>query len=635
MTNPLKVGIWIRVSTDMQVKDESPEHHELRAKQYINAKGWDLVKIYRLDGVSGKTVMKHPETQRMLKDVQRGEINGLVFSKLSRLARSTKELLEFADIFKSAKANLISISENIDTSTPAGMLFFTVISAMAEWEREEISSRVSSSIPIRAKLGKPLGGQAVFGYSWHNKEYVINESEAPVRKLVYEIFLRTLRKKTTADELNKLGHRTRKGALFSDTTVVRLLRDTTAKGERIANYTKTAENGKRIILKPKSEWTITKCPEIISEQIWNKANSILTEQERKSTRVGRKSAYLLSGFVKCSCSKKMYVKRAKVYQCKDCRVNITVSDIEGIFWGFLSDCLINIDAVKVMENSNNLRSKKQALFEETLNEKAALENKIQRYVTMRMDGGITREEFSDNLHPLNAQLANLEVFLQKIESEMDLEVHQIRLREDQVKEAKLLARDWPTMVFERKRSIIEAITKLVSISETSISIEFSINLHNLLRGKNIRYSDLHPSPCLLFDRKFRKPTPQNYLENPATIGEQIRKKRIDSGLTQAELAGILNVSTDCVTYWENNRSKPRIAYYPRIHHFLGFCTTKFDETSFRGRLRTCMWKNGISFKDMARLLKVDTSTVRAWEMGITMPSQKRIDAIEALVRGQY
>ncbi len=174
--------------------------------------------------------MEHPETKRMLKDVRSGEINGLVFSKLSRLARSTKELLELADIFKSAKANLVSISENIDTSTPSGMLFFTVISAMAEWEREEISNRVSSSIPIRAKLGKPLGGQAIFGYSWRNKEYVINESEAPIRKLICEIFLRTRRKKTTADELNKLGYCTRKGALFSDTTVTRLLRDTTAKG---------------------------------------------------------------------------------------------------------------------------------------------------------------------------------------------------------------------------------------------------------------------------------------------------------------------------------------------------------------------------------------------------------------------
>ncbi|MFD0940567.1 recombinase family protein [Pedobacter boryungensis] len=102
MEKLIKVGIWIRVSTDMQVKDESPEHHELRARQYIKGKGWDLVKIYRLDGISGKTVIKLLESQRMLNDIRNGKINRVVFSKLSCLARSTKELLEFADIFRSA-----------------------------------------------------------------------------------------------------------------------------------------------------------------------------------------------------------------------------------------------------------------------------------------------------------------------------------------------------------------------------------------------------------------------------------------------------------------------------------------------------------------------------------------------------
>ena len=287
---------------------------------------------------------------------------------------------------------------------------------------------------------------------------------------------------------------------------------------------------------------------------------------------------------------------------------------------------------KLMEGSNNLLSKKQALFEETMNERAALERKIKRYVAMRMNGEITREEFVNNLHSLNAQLAHLEGFLRKLESEMDLEAYKNRLREDQVKEGRLLAKDWSIMAFERKRSIIEAITKLVSISETSVNIEFSINLHSLLRGKDVRYSDGHISTCLLFDQEFRKPTPLTYPKNPETIGEQLRKKRMDSGLTQAKLAKILDVSTDCVTYWENNRSKPQISYYPRIHHFLGFNTTTFDETNIWGRLQTYRWRNGVSRRDIARLLKVDTSTVRAWEKGLNMPSQKRIDQIEALLK---
>lgn len=620
MKDPIKIGIWIRVSTDMQVRDESPEHHELRAKHYIDSKGWKLTKIYRLDGVSGKTVMKHPETQRMLEDIRKGEINGLVFSKLSRLARSTKELLEFAEIFKSAKANLVSISENIDTSTPSGMLFFTVISAMAEWEREEISSRVSLSIPVRAKLGKPLGGQAIFGYSWQNKEFVINEYEASIRKLIYEIFLRTRRKKTTADELNKLGYRTRKGALFSDTTVTRLLRDTTAKGERVANYTRTGEKGKRTIHKQKSEWIITKCPRIISKQMWNKVNVILDEQKIRGSCTGRKPRYLLSGFVRCSCTKKMYVRRTKFYECTDCKVKIAINDIEGIFWGFLSDCLSNIELSKLTEDSNRLLGKKQALLEETKSEKAVLQKKINRCVEMRMEGEITKENFTGTFHLLNTQLANLEDLFQTLRFEMDAEVCQIALREDIYNETQLLVNNWSNMAFARKRSIIETVTKDILISKNEIRIEFSVNLQKLVGERKLQRNPVVVLPALLFKQKFRNPIPQNYPQKPTTIGEHLRKKRIDSNLSQAELAKILGVSTGCLTYWENNRSNPQITYYPRIHHFLGFCKSTFDEANFCDFLRSYRLKNGFSYRALGSHLKVDATTVRAWEKGLSIPS---------------
>ncbi len=116
------IGIWIRVSTDDQARGQSPEHHERRARAYAEAKGWHVARLYDLSGVSGRSVMEHPQTQRMLADIQSGEITGLIFSKLARLARNTRELLELADRFREHDAHLVSLQESIDTSSPAGRL---------------------------------------------------------------------------------------------------------------------------------------------------------------------------------------------------------------------------------------------------------------------------------------------------------------------------------------------------------------------------------------------------------------------------------------------------------------------------------------------------------------------------------
>src|SRR5215510_1657930 len=101
------VGIWIRVSTEDQARGESPEHHEKRARFYAESKGWNVVELYNLAGVSGKAVLQHPEAKRMLADVKSGRITGLIFSKLARLARNTRELLDIADYFRDREADLV------------------------------------------------------------------------------------------------------------------------------------------------------------------------------------------------------------------------------------------------------------------------------------------------------------------------------------------------------------------------------------------------------------------------------------------------------------------------------------------------------------------------------------------------
>jgi site-specific DNA recombinase len=493
METKKRVGLWIRVSTEFQVKDESPEHHEKRGRYYAEAKHWDVVEVYRLDAVSGKSVLDHPEAKRMLHDIRNGHISGLIFSKLARLARNTKELLEISEIFRTYDADLISLQESIDTSTPAGRLFYTMIAAMAQWEREEIAERVAASVPIRAKMGKPLGGQASFGYKWEGTELVIDENEAPVRKLMYELFAKCKRKKTTAQQLNDLGYRTRNGSMFSDTTIDRLLRDTTAKGKRVANYTKSLGEGKKWVIKPKEEWIILDCPAIISEELWEECNAILAEQESRRKKPGRSAAHLLSGFVYCTCGKKMYVfhEKSAVYSCKACKRRISEGDLDEIYHMQLQNFLLTDDDVNdCFKKYDTVISEKATLLMSIQKEDSKLSKRIDELIDLRLAGELSKEAFAERKNPLEQRQSQIRDQIPELEAEIDfLKIQQIS--SDKInQEAKNLHARWPNMSFHERRSIVEIITDKIVVdkSEIDISLAYTPSLNTGKKQHDFRGS---------------------------------------------------------------------------------------------------------------------------------------------------
>ena len=472
------VGIWIRVSTEDQAKGESPEHHEKRARLYAEAKGWEVITVYHLEALSGKSVMGYAETKRMLEDIKEGIITGLIFSKLARLARNTKELLEFADIFKTQNADLISLQEAIDTSSPAGRLFYTMIAAMAQWEREEIASRIVASIPIRAKLGKHLGGQPSLGYKWENNQLVIDEQFAPVRKLIYELFLKQKRKKAIAKTLNEQGYRTRTGGKFTDTTIARLLRDPMAKGERIANRTDSVGGKRYYTLKPVSEWIIHPCPAIISPELWNECNRILDQIEKKRQRLGPQTKHLLAGYVHCSiCDKKMYVfhqTQNPTYTCTKCKIRIPATDLDEIFKDQLKTFLLtNISISEYLEKLDINLQEKQKLISVIKEERQKIKKKTEEMVNMRVAGEWSKDMFIEHFKPLEERLKQIDNQLPELEAEIDFLKIQQYSSDTVLSDAKDLYSRWEDLNYEEKRTIVEVITDKISIGKEDIHIKLS------------------------------------------------------------------------------------------------------------------------------------------------------------------
>lgn len=472
------VGIWIRVSTEDQARGDSPEHHEKRAKLYAEAKGWDVKTVYHLEALSGKSVMGYAETKRMLEDIKAGTITGLIFSKLARLARNTKELLEFADIFKNENADLISLQESIDTSSPAGRLFYTMIAAMAQWEREEISDRVIASIPIRAKLGKNIGGHPSLGYKWEGKEFVIDQEYAPVRKLIYELFLKHKRKKTVANLLNEQGYRTRNGSDFTDSTIGRLLRDKTAKGERLSNYTDSIGGKSKWTLKPATDWVYTSCPAIVSEELWNDCNRILEQTVHKRQRIGRTTKHLLAGYVECeTCQRKMYVyhqTKYSTYTCSKCKTRISVSDLDEIYKDQLKTFLLTETSVsEYLLNVNSRLQEKENLLLIVREERAKIKKKTEQMVNMRLNNEWSKEMFIEHFVPVEERLKQIDNQLPEIEAEIDFLKVQHYSGDTVLSEAKDLYSQWDILTFEDKRTIVEIITDVIIVGKEDINIKLS------------------------------------------------------------------------------------------------------------------------------------------------------------------
>jgi site-specific DNA recombinase len=468
-----RVGIWVRVSTDIQVEGESPEHHEKRGRYYAEAKGWQVACVYSLEGVSGKSVIDHPETQRMMEDVRKGKISGLIFSKLARLARNTRELLDFSDFFQQHEADLISLGEAIDTSSPAGRLFYTIISAMGQWEREEISARVAASVPIRAKLGKPLGGAAPFGYRWKNRELVPDEKEAPVRKLMYDLFLTHQRKKTVANILNEAGHRTRNGSKFTFTTVNRLLRDTTAKGVRRANYTKSLGEGKKWVQKPKEEWVEIPIEPIVETEVWEQVNAILEQRRMNWKKPSRRPVQLFAGLAFCHCGQKMRVpSNNQKYVCPKCHNKISIIDLEEIFRLQLKNFFFSSDdLIAYFKSADETVQEKQRLLDSLKKEQEKLQTEMKKVYRLYIEDKISPDGFSQVYGPLEERLRQVSCELPELQGEVDFLMIQHLSRDESISQFRSLYDRWTTLEKDEKRIIIEHSVERISVGTDEINIE--------------------------------------------------------------------------------------------------------------------------------------------------------------------
>ena len=469
-----RVGIWIRVSTDVQANGDSPEIHEQRAREYAKFNEWTVAEVYDLAGTSGKSVIHHPECKRMMKDIERGHITGVIFSKLARLCRNRREAEDFADFFQKQRADMISLQEKIDTSTPGGRFFYNLIASMAQWEREEICDRINASFKTRAKLGKLLNRSVPYGYRVIEGKVVIHPDEAPIRREAYELFQLHHRKYAVAQMLNAKGYRTRKGCLWQETQIKDILLDSSAKGVYLFNRQKRTGPW-TFELKPESEWGQVECEPIVSPELWQQVNRILEEQVKKWKRPGRLPSQTFSKLVWCTCGGKMYARTdSPKYLCRKCNNKIAIADLEGVFHGEIKHFFANpVRLAKGLSEADENRKQKEALLVTHQQAIEKVRQQMKQTYHLYLEGQLSPQGFGELYKPAEERSNQLLAELPKLQGEVDwMKTKELSAR-DILAEADSLYERWPKLPLDGRRKIAEALCEKIVIGDGEIDITYT------------------------------------------------------------------------------------------------------------------------------------------------------------------
>src|SRR5690242_3237955 len=145
--------LYARVSTN---NGQDPEVQSREIREYCRRRGWPLVGEYVDRGISGAKE-RRPELDRLIADAHKRKFDVVVVWKFDRFARSVSHLLRALETFRALGIEFVSLSEQIDTSTPTGKMVFTVLGAVAELERSLIVERVRAGLRNARAKGKRLG----------------------------------------------------------------------------------------------------------------------------------------------------------------------------------------------------------------------------------------------------------------------------------------------------------------------------------------------------------------------------------------------------------------------------------------------------------------------------------------------
>ena len=327
---PLRVTYYARVSSESDEQLNSLDNQIAYYEDLIRRnRAWTYIQGYVDEGLSGISTKKRKHFNEMIADAKEGAFDLIITKEISRFARNTLDSLQYTRELLGWGVGVFFQNDNINTLDEDAELRLTIMSSIAQDELRKLSSRVKFGHQQAIKSNVVLGNSRIFGYKKDEKRLVIDESQAP---MVRDLFRLYATGEYSMKQLETLfyeqGYRNYNGNKIAHTTMSGIISNPKYKGYYVGNKVRIVDMfTKKQKFLPPEEWVMFKgetgeiVPAIVSEELWDKANEILTRRsEDVKNRQGIcNHANLLTGKLYCAhCGAAYYRRESK---SKDGTVN--------------------------------------------------------------------------------------------------------------------------------------------------------------------------------------------------------------------------------------------------------------------------------------------------------------------------
>lgn len=215
----IRAAGYIRVSQERSAKNGyGLGAQEAEVRKHIEYKGWELVEVYREEGVSGYK-RERPALEKFLQDARGGKFDVVVFPSIDRVGRSVKDVIEIDGYLRKHDIDTVFLREGIDTSTPTGALYRNIMSSVAEFEGRLIYERLSKGKREKASEGGYIGGWLPYGYTKDGDGVVVVKEEAEVIEQIFRWKAEGKTLQWICDRLNGDNIKTKRGGKWQVSTI--------------------------------------------------------------------------------------------------------------------------------------------------------------------------------------------------------------------------------------------------------------------------------------------------------------------------------------------------------------------------------------------------------------------------------